>query len=244
MDVALPILLGLLGLGMAAALWITCRAFASGELPEMQPACPYCPGEFTTSAWLPVYGSFARCTNCRRTMGYGRLALELGLGAAFAIAAIRIDSTKTLIEIVLFSIPLVAIMLIDLWTGAVFRNLAIFGIALGLLLAAIDGWATFKDAATGAFVGIALFGVAMLAMRKLLPAINLAPVGGGDVLVAGMIGAMARWPGVILALFAGVLLAGIGAAVILSARRNDRAAVIPFGPFLCAAAIPVFVFWF
>jgi hypothetical protein len=55
---------------------------------------------------------------------------------------------------------------------------------------------------------------------------------------------MARWPGVILALSAGVLVAGIGAAIVLGAHRNERAAVVPFGPFLCAAAIPVFIFWF
>ena len=244
MDFVLPLIFAIFGPALAAVLWITSRALASGELPALQPPCPYCPGEFSSNAWIPLFGAFSRCTNCRRTMGYGRIVLELGLGAAFAVAAYRTDSAKTLIEIVLFSIPLIVILLTDLWTGAVFRNLALFGIALGLLFAGISGWEAFKDALLGAGVGIAVFGIMMLVMRKILPTVHLAPVGEGDVLIAGMIGAMARWPGVILALFAGVLVAGIGAAIVLSARRNDHATVVPFGPFLCAAAIPIFIFWF
>jgi prepilin signal peptidase PulO-like enzyme (type II secretory pathway) len=244
MDFVLPLIFAVFGLALAAVLWITSRALASGELPALQPPCPYCPGEFSSEAWIPLIGAFSRCTNCRRTMGYGRVVLEVGLAAAFAVAAYRIDSTKGLIEIVLFSIPLVVIMLTDLWTGAVFRNLAVFGIALGLLFAGISGWETFKEALVGAGVSIAVFGIMMLVMRKILPTVHLAPVGEGDVLIAGMIGAMARWPGVILALFAGVLVAGIGAAIVLSARRNDQTSVVPFGPFLCAAALPIFIFWF
>jgi prepilin signal peptidase PulO-like enzyme (type II secretory pathway) len=84
----------------------------------------------------------------------------------------------------------------------------------------------------------------MLLLRKMLPAVQLAPIGGGDVLIAGMIGAMARWPGTLFAFFAGVAFAVIGVALILFLERSDRTSVVPFGPFLCAAAIPVFALTF
>jgi len=59
-----------------------------------------------------------------------------------------------------------------------------------------------------------------------------------------MIGAMAGWPGVLFALAAGVAAGGIGAAVVLVRRRDEQARVVPFGPFLCAAALAVFLVWF
>jgi prepilin signal peptidase PulO-like enzyme (type II secretory pathway) len=59
-----------------------------------------------------------------------------------------------------------------------------------------------------------------------------------------MIGAMARWPGTLFAFFAGVAFAVIGVALILFLERSDRTTVVPFGPFLCAAAIPVFALTF
>ena len=84
----------------------------------------------------------------------------------------------------------------------------------------------------------------MLVMRKILPTVHLAPVGEGDVLIAGMIGAMARWPGVILVLSAGVLVAGIGAAIVLSARRNDHGRRRPLRPLPLRRRHPHIHFWF
>jgi leader peptidase (prepilin peptidase)/N-methyltransferase len=84
----------------------------------------------------------------------------------------------------------------------------------------------------------------MLLARSILPTVRLAPIGGGDVLVAGMIGAMAGWPGALFALAAGVVAGGIGATIVLVRRRDEAARVVPFGPFLCGGALLVFLVWF
>ena len=55
---------------------------------------------------------------------------------------------------------------------------------------------------------------------------------------------MARWPGTLFTFFAGVALAVLGIAIVLFIQRTDRADAVPFGPFLCAAAIPIFALTF
>lgn len=244
MDIAGPIIFALTGLVLAALIWVVSRSLASEELPAPQPGCPYCPGTFPAMTWLPMIGATARCTNCRRSIGQGRWVFELGMAASFAVAAVRIESALTLVEFALVTIPLGFVLLIDFWTGTVFRNLVLLGTALGLGMALMRGFDALIESAQGMLAGFIIFGAGMLLLRKILPSIQLAPIGGGDVLIAGMIGAMARWPGTLFSFFAGVGLAVIGVAIVLFLQRSDRADAVPFGPFLCAAAIPVFALTF
>jgi prepilin signal peptidase PulO-like enzyme (type II secretory pathway) len=234
----------LLGLGLASAIWIVSRSFASEALPALQPNCPYCAGVFPALAWIPLVGASTRCTNCRRSLGRGRWLYEIGMGAAFGVAAVQIDRSGGLIDFALFSIVLSIILLTDFWTGTVYRNLVIGGAVIGLVASLVRGWDPFVQSLQGFAAGLLIFGAGMLVLRKILPAMQLAPIGGGDVLIAGMIGAMARWPVTLFAFFAGVALAAAGTAIVLYIQRSDRAEPQPFGPFLCVAAIAVFAFTF
>lgn len=244
MDLVAPVFFALLGATIGSVLWVFSRALASAELPAVQPPCPYCSGSFPSTVWLPIVGTVARCTACRRTLPQTRFILEVGLAIAYVVAYGRIDSKLTLLEIVVFTAPIIVILLTDIWTGAVFSNLAIIGIVLGLLFALFHGFGELQDAFKGLIAGVMIFGALMLVLRKILPSVHLAPLGWGDVLIAGMLGAMARWPGMLFSLFAGMAVAGIGIALVISMRSEDRSRVIPFGPFLCAAAIPVFALTF
>lgn len=244
MDLIGPIFFALLGASIGSVLWVFSRVLAAEELPAVQPPCPYCSGTFAGTVWLPIVGASVRCTACRRTLPRARFVVEIGLAIAYVIAAGRIDSNLTLLEIVVFTAPIIVLLLTDIWTGAVFSNLAIVGIATGLLFALFHGFGELQDALKGLIAGVMIFGALMLVLRKILPSVHLAPLGWGDVLIAGMLGSMARWPGMLFSLFAGMVVAGIGVALVISMRTEDRSRVIPFGPFLCAAAIPVFALTF
>ena len=244
MDLIGSIIFALLGVSLGSVLWVFSRALASEALPAVQPPCPYCSGSFPGTVWLPLIGGVVRCTACRRTMPRGRIVLELGLALSYVIAFHRIDSALTLLEIIVFTLPIIVILFTDIWTGVVFSNLAILGMVVGLIFALFHGFDELQDSLKGLIAGIMIFGALMLLLRKTLPSIYLAPLGWGDVLIAGMLGAMARWPGMLFSLFAGMIVAGVCIALIISVRGEDRSRVIPFGPFLCAAAIPVFALTF
>jgi len=69
-------------------------------------------------------------------------------------------------------------------------------------------------------------------------------LGFGDVNLAGVIGLLAGWPGVIAALFVGILAAGLfsGAYLLwmLVSRRYAAFSSIPYAPFLCFGVVFTF----
>jgi leader peptidase (prepilin peptidase)/N-methyltransferase len=67
-------------------------------------------------------------------------------------------------------------------------------------------------------------------------------MGWGDVKMAGLIGLMTGFPGVLVALLGGTVLGGVIATVLLVARHKSRKDAIPFGPFLALGAL-LGLFW-
>jgi len=62
-------------------------------------------------------------------------------------------------------------------------------------------------------------------------------MGGGDVMLAGLIGMVTGFPLVFVALFLGIVGGGLVAVSLLLLRLRTRKDPIPFGPFLAAAAM-------
>jgi len=160
---------GIGGFVLAAALWVTARGLAAGYVPARRPACHACGAAMAPRVWLPGLGGRGRCAACGALAGgRPRLALEVALAVAFAVAAWRMDTGPT-IAFALFSVPLIVIGLTDAWTGFVFRNLAIGGLLLGVVAAALAGLDAIDSALIGAGAGLAIFGALMLLARSILP---------------------------------------------------------------------------
>jgi leader peptidase (prepilin peptidase)/N-methyltransferase len=72
-------------------------------------------------------------------------------------------------------------------------------------------------------------------------------MGGGDIKLLAMIGAFVGWRGALATIFFGALLGAVGG--VLSMRRGGEGlkTAIPFGPYLCVAALGArylgVVFW-
>jgi leader peptidase (prepilin peptidase)/N-methyltransferase len=62
-------------------------------------------------------------------------------------------------------------------------------------------------------------------------------LGGGDIKLAGLIGAVLGGVGGLLAAFVGIMLGGVVAAVLLISGRRQFGEYLPFGPFLAAGGI-------
>ncbi|QEW02800.1 prepilin peptidase [Microbacterium lushaniae] len=81
--------------------------------------------------------------------------------------------------------------------------------------------------------------LALFAFYLLLRMLRPAAMGGGDVKLAGVIGAylgFLGWESVLVGALAGFLLAGIYAVVLLLTRRAAARTAIPFGPWMLGGA--------
>ena len=72
-----------------------------------------------------------------------------------------------------------------------------------------------------------------LAIKAVYPA----GMGAGDVKMAGMLGLLVGYPGVVVALWLAVVLGGMVALGLLALGGRSRKDAIPFGPFLSAGGI-------
>ena len=64
-----------------------------------------------------------------------------------------------------------------------------------------------------------------------------APLGSGDIVITTAIGAALGPEHTPRVLLAGMVLAAVAAAALLLTRRAERQSVIPYGAFLCTAAL-------
>jgi leader peptidase (prepilin peptidase)/N-methyltransferase len=62
-------------------------------------------------------------------------------------------------------------------------------------------------------------------------------MGGGDIKLLAMIGAFIGWRGTLATIFFGALLGAIGGMLAMRKGGEGLKTAIPFGPYLCVAAL-------
>ena len=148
----------------------------------------------------------------------------------------------------------VLIAFIDLKEQVIINMTIYVGVALALIFSFFWHGFFWPDFSIWPHQGIlsALLGGAIGAVFILIP--NLITrgrgMGGGDVMLAGLIGAATGFPLIIVALMIGIASGGVIAIALLLLRRKKRKDAIPFGPFLSLGAMvtllwgPQIIHWF
>ncbi len=112
------------------------------------------------------------------------------------------------------------------------------GPAIVFAIAVSPAWPNlgFVQSLLGGAIGFGLFLALALFARFVF---GEGALGGGDVMLAGLIGAMCGYPLLILALAVGALFGGFGAAAVLVLRRSAFGTAIPYGPYLVGGVLYV-----
>ena len=154
-------------------------------------------------------------------LGWGVEALVVGSGVALLAAIAVIDLEHRLIpnRIVVPAVFVLA-ALAPFWPElGIDRALFFEQVHLASLVNTLI-------AAAGAFL-------AFLAIKAVYPA----GMGWGDVKMAGMLGLLVGYPGIVVALWVAVVVGGVFAVGLLALGRRSRKDAMPFGPFLSAGGI-------
>jgi len=129
----------------------------------------------------------------------------------------------------LYSLFLIAVTVIDLEHHRVLNRMlapaAIVVAAVSLLPVAPQP----HEMLLGGAVGFGLF--------LLLAIIGRGALGMGDVKLAGVVGMMVGYPGVMAALAIGAILGALGALLLLASRRATRKTAIAYAPYLAAGTL-------
>jgi leader peptidase (prepilin peptidase) / N-methyltransferase len=196
--------------------------------------CQKCRASMPATAYIPFLPS--RCPDCGMSPNWHKPATEAAATAVAGLAILIHGATLDGLSTALFGLVLLQVLRIDWQHHLIYTIVIVPGSILALLLAVVDSQSALISAliaGIGAAVLFALFyALAILIYRR-------RALGRGDILLAFLIGAMARIDLVVPALLVGMVLAALGGLFLIAIGKRTRHDYIPYGAYLCFGAMIV-----
>lgn len=198
--------------------------------------CPSCGRPIPPWENIPLLSFLllgGRCAGCGGKISLRYPAVELVTGLGFLLLAWADGPGYALLRDVVFFSFLVPITFIDIDFRIIPDELSVAGMGAGLLFSFLPG-GDWKASVLGCVLGGAILYGTAAAYEKIT---GLEGMGGGDVKLIAMIGAFLGWKGALLAIFCGSILGVGGGLIAMRKGKEGLKTAIPFGPYLCAAAL-------
>ena len=222
------------------------------ELSIVRPRsyCGSCNRSLANFYMVPVFSYIwfrGRCRYCKAAIPLRVFLTEIATGVLFAILYLIYGFGPGFFVASVMASLMLIVALIDLEHGLILNRVIYPAILVLLLLAPF--WPELgisrEFLGTAGLLGslfnslVAGFGAFLIFLIIFL--VHSQGMGGGDLKLAGVIGLLVGYPGVLVALSIAVVSAGILSIFLLAFRKKGRNDAIPFGPFLAAGAIITFV---
>lgn len=243
---------GLFGLVIGSFLNVVVYRVPAGVPLTRESRCPSCEAPVRPWQNVPVVSWVllgAKCAGCRAPISARYPLVELATGAAFAVVAwVALDPARStassqgwasavVVAAYLYLAAIsIALTLIDLDVRRLPNAIVLpaYGV-LGVLftVACLLGapWEGLLRAVVGA--------ATLFAFYLLLRTVRPGGMGGGDVKLAGVVGAALGWIGwgaLVVGAFAAFVLGGVVAVALMLTGKAGRRSAIPFGPWIIAGA--------
>jgi prepilin signal peptidase PulO-like enzyme (type II secretory pathway) len=202
---------------------------------------------------LPAVGFLlarGRCPRCSKPLPIHIILVEVGTGLLLAYLLWRYGFTWELSVLVIYCLLLLILLVTDIEQMLIPNVVTYPGfimvllISLAIMLINVKPHWFFSIPASGVFmlvynylVNSILGGLTGFILLLLVVIVSRGGMAFGDVKLAALIGMMAGFPIILVALFIGIIGGGLVAGILLLTRRRGRKDPMPFGPFLCLGGI-------
>jgi len=211
MEIAGIALFALLGTAVGSFLNVVADRLPAGRsIVSPASSCDTCHKRLAPFDLIPVFSYIwlrGRCRYCQSQLPKRILWVELGTGALFAYLYWQLGP---ILNKMVFPAMLVAL-------------------GLSLFLSDLDTVPGIASAAGGGALGLGLFLIIAIASKG--------GMGLGDVKLAGLIGLVAGFPLVLVAVMLAILTGGLAAIALLAFKLRDRKQTLPFGVFLAIGTV-------
>lgn len=244
-------LLGLaIGSFLSACIWRIPR-----HISIYKPARSFCPSCNTQLLWwenIPVLSwVFLRfkCSHCRAPIS-GRYPLVEALSCAAALACYLDPRLNLLSGVILYALcaTLIVITFIDIDFKIIPNVISLPGIIIGLAVGVLSEFSDglivspLSSGAIDSLIGMLAGGGFFYLIGEIYYYITKREgLGGGDVKLMAMSGALLGWESVAPTIFVGSLLGAIFGILTIAVRGGTRHLEIPFGPWL-ALGLVIYLF--
>jgi leader peptidase (prepilin peptidase)/N-methyltransferase len=204
--------------------------------------CPVCGVSIPFYDNIPVLSYLwlrARCRNCRTSISFRYPMVELLCGLFALCCLLRFGpSLPALIYFAMVAVLLV-VTFIDLDHQIIPDGITLPGIPIAFIAGLALPGLTWVDSLAGIGVGggslfLVAWGYQLVAKKE--------GMGGGDIKLLAMIGALIGWQGVLFTVFVSSAVGTVvGLGIMFQGRKNLKLA-LPYGPFLAIGAIAYIFF--
>ena len=235
------IIYGLFGVAIGSFLNVCMdRLPAGGSLLHPASCCPACKRRLAPKDLIPVFSYLwlrGRCRYCQAPIPQRMLWVELVTGLAFAFLWWQYGPTLKLGILSFYYCLLAVILVIDLEHGLILNKIVYPATGIALILVLVMAVFTPEMEIVSGIVSALIGGGAGLVVLLLVTLIFRGGMGWGDVKMAGLMGVMVGFPGILTALLLAIVGGGLVAAILLALRVKGRKGTMPFGPFLSLATM-------
>ncbi|MDA3971794.1 MAG: prepilin peptidase [Desulfobulbaceae bacterium] len=199
--------------------------------------CPQCQTSLSWYENIPVLSYIVlrgRCRTCRTHISIQYPLVELAMGVLAVLLMEKFTLSAAFFIYFAYVAALLVIIVIDLYHQIIPDVISLPGILYGLLASFVLPWVSWQDSLIGLLAGGGTFYLIALCYYLITKRQGM---GGGDIKLLAMIGALQGWQALPFVIFCSSLLGsviGIGAMVVQKKGGQSR---IPYGPFLAVASL-------
>ncbi len=180
-----------------------------------------------------------RCRNCGATISWRYPMVELLTGISAVSIFLKSGLSAAALIYFVFIACLIVITFIDLDHRIIPDVITLPGIPIFFLLALAVPDVALKDSLIGLLVGGgSLWAVALL--YKWLTGKD--GMGGGDIKLLAMMGALIGWQGVLFTIFISSAVGSVTGLLVMLIQKGNLKLAIPFGPFLAIGGVAYLFF--
>lgn len=204
--------------------------------------CPDCKATIRFYDNIPVLSYLwlkARCRHCKQPIPFRYPLVEMICGSFALCTFLKFGFSFECLIYFVFITSLVIITFIDIDHQIIPDIITLPGIPINFLASFVLPSLTYKESLLGLLAGggsLLIVGWIYYLIKK------VEGMGGGDIKLLAMIGAILGWKGVIFTIFIASVIGTLAGIIIIIRTQKDMKVPVPFGPFLSIGAI-AYIFW-
>ena len=204
--------------------------------------CPGCETPIRFYDNIPIFSYIwlrGRCRHCDARISIRYLSVEI-MGGAFAMLSyLKFGISLEGLIYYAMVVSLLIVTYIDLDYQIIPDVITLPGIPIGFLVSLALPALNYKESILGIVIGGGSLYLIAWSYHLLTKKEGM---GGGDIKLLAMIGAVVGWKGVLFTIFVASVVGTVSGVLVMLRQKQDLKLAVPFGPFLSIGAISYIFF--
>ncbi|MFH1236743.1 MAG: prepilin peptidase [Parcubacteria group bacterium] len=235
MEYALVALLGLIvGSFLNVVIY---RTYKGVGFVKGRSYCPFCKHSIEAHDNIPIISFFllrGKCRWCKKSISWQYPLVEAGMAVAFILLLWQFGPTAEFFVYAVYAMFLMVVFVQDFRYQVILDQVSLPGIPLAILLSLLVLHIPIVDLLIGMAIGGGFFAFQYFVSRGKW-------IGGGDMRLGTLMGAMLGWKVVLLALFLSYMSGSLFSIGLVLTQKKRWGSRIPLGTFLTAVTFVCFL---